>query len=73
MDLLNVTLKESLVRYSCASNFFTTRHLVSKLIVIQVKHCNCISLLKQFTEVGGRAIDLLSSLSFLGSGWIAFI
>ena len=73
MDLLSVTLKDSPVRYSVLDIFCTARPLVSKLIVIQVKHCNCISLLKQFTEVGGRAIDLLSSLSFLGSGWIAFI
>ena len=53
MDLLSVTLKDSPVRYSVLDIFCTARPLVSKLIVIQVKHCNCNSLSKRFTEIGG--------------------
>ena len=71
MDLLSVTSKESPVRYSNASIFCTTRPLVSKLIVIQVKHCNCSSLSKDPQRLEVRAVDLLSSLSFVGGGLIA--
>ena len=55
MDLLSVTSKDSLVRYSDTSICCTARPLVSKLIVIQVKHCNCNSLSKRSTEVGGQS------------------